>query len=156
MEAIFVGLLRHHMASMIARLGHTDLAKAILLQTSARDLSTERQATDDARRLLEESSVEPPMSLEEYEYHGALIGGVVTRAGPMAKEIAARLQPSQLDGLDLRPIFVGIERDVLSTVIEGKLADTKEALVMDKMHQFGRNRRDGAGGWIIPLDRSPE
>ena len=155
-DAIFVGLFRHHTASMISRLGHSELAKAIRDLTNADTRSAQIQATDRAQRLLAESSDELSSSRAEYRPLGNSVGGVVTRAGPMTAAAASRVDPSQLEELDLRPVFVGIRRDVLSAAILGDLKDIREALVIDKMVGPEPYQSDGVGGWIIPLDRAPE
>ena len=155
-EAIFVGLFRHHSANMISRLGHSDLAKAIRELTGADGRLAEDRATDHARRLLEESSDELSMSRDEYRHFRESVGGIVTRAGPMTAAVASRLNLSQAEALDLRPVFVGVHKDVMSAAIEGDLENIREALVLDKLAGPEPYRSDGVGSWIIPLDRSPE
>ena len=155
-EAIFVGLFRHHTASMISRLGHPDLAKAIRNLTEADSRVAESEASDHARRLLEESSDGLSMSRDEYRPFRDSVGGVVTRAGPMTAAAASRLDLSRVESLDLRPVFVGIHREVVNAAIEGNLGNIKEALVLDKLAGPEPYRSDGVGSWIIPLDRASE
>ena len=155
-EAVFVGLFRHHTANMISRLGYSDLARSLRDLTGADGRLAEIQANDRARRLLEESSDELSMSRDEYRPFRESVGGVVTRAGPMTADAALRLDLSQPDALDLRPVFVGIDKDLVSAVIEGDLENIKRALVLDKLAGPEHYRSDGVGSWIIPLDRTPE
>lgn len=155
-EAIFVGLFRHHAANMVSRLGHSGLAKAIKELTDADSQLAQNRATDDARRLLEESSDELTVVRDEYPYFRDLVGGVVTRAGPMTATIASRLDMSQAEALDLRPVFVGMHKDVMSAAIKGDLENIRKVLTLDKLSGLEPNRRDGAGTWIIPLDGSSE
>ena len=126
-KAIFVGLFRHHTASMIARLGHAELANAIRKLTEASSRVAERQATDHARRLLEEGSDELSMSRDEFRVFRDSVGGIVTRAGPMTAAVASRLELSQVEALDLRPVFVGIHKDVVGAAIDGDLENIKQA-----------------------------
>ena len=155
-EAIFVGLFRHHAASMISRLGHSELAKAIRDLTSADTRPAENQAADHARRLLEESSDELSMSRDEYRPFRDSVGGIVTRAGPMTAAAASRVDLSELEALDLRPVFIGVHREVLGAAILGDLETIQEALVKDELAGPEPYRSDGVGSWFIPLDRASE
>jgi len=60
---------------MIARLGHAELANAIRKLTEASSRVAESQATDHARRLLEEGSDELSMSRDEYRVFRGSVGG---------------------------------------------------------------------------------
>ena len=155
-DAIFVGLFRHHTASMISRLGHSDLASAIRNLTDVDSRSGERNAADHARRLLEGSPDELSESREDYQPFRGSVGGIVTRAGPMTAAAASRLDPSELEALDLRPVFVGIHRDVVRAAIDGDLESIREALVLDKLAGPEPYRSDGVGSWIIPVGSSSE
>ena len=159
-EAIVVGLLRHHVANMIAKLvpghGHADLAVAIRNLTSAKDTAAIDQAKDHARTLLAQASDGSSMPFKKFTYRGELVGGAISRAGLVAENSASRLHPAQRERLDLRHVFVGISKVVLDAVIEGKRGEILGALTKDKLNGSGSYRWDHAGGWIVPLDRPPE
>ncbi len=74
----------------------------------------------------------------------------------MTAAAASRLDPSELEALDLRPVFVGIHKDVLSAAIEGDLENIRHALILDKLAGPEPYRSDGVGSWIVPLDRLSE
>ena len=88
---MFVGLFRHHTASMISRLGHPELANALRDLTSVDAQSAEDQATDHAQRLLHESSEKQTVSRDDYPRFRRSVGGIVTRSGPMTVANASRL-----------------------------------------------------------------
>ena len=155
-EAIFVGLFRHHAASMISRLGHADLAKVLRDLAAANNGSVEERATDRAKQLLDGSSEGQSVSLDGYPRLGDSVGGVVTRAGPMVADTIPRFDEPAFTGLDLRPVFVKIHRDLLKAAIRGNAEDIRHELVMDKRVGLPSDRSDGAGGWIIPLEDASE
>ena len=149
-DAIFVGLFRHHIANMLAPLGHVELAESLRDLACAGNERDERQAVRQTYRFLETDfteSLDPPF---EHQGMEALIGGVVTRAGPLADTAVSLFDRKVLARLDLRPVFVGIERDLVRTVAEGDVSSIRE--VLDRRPMFeGAVRGDRAGGWIIPL-----
>ena len=84
-----------------------------------------------------------------------LIGGIVTRAGPMANAAISRLDTDMLARLDLRPVFVGIERDLVRTAVEGDPSSLRDALDRKPLYS-DMARGDRARGWIIPLGEEIE
>jgi hypothetical protein len=52
--------------------------------------------------------------------------------------------------LNLRPVFVGVERDLIRAAIEGEAETVRERLI-DVLRADDVARFDRAGGWIIPL-----
>jgi hypothetical protein len=148
-DALFVGLLRNHVANLIAPLGHNELA-ALLRQLSRnrfpnvirRDLSRAKQALDAT----------PVKEMVGGDAIDGLVGGIVTRAGPLSDSSAAASDQEALARLNLRPVFVGIERDLVTAAIEGEASMLRKRL-SDPAHKDDVGRVDGAGGWIIPLGR---
>lgn len=57
--------------------------------------------------------------------------------------------------LDLRPVFVGIERDLIRAAVEGDPSAIREALARRPVSK-GAVRGDRAGGWIIPFGDESE
>jgi hypothetical protein len=147
-DALFIGMLRLHIANLIEPLGHAELADALrslTLQSAPRRLQSETQR---ARSLLDASPVSE-MSKASPDM-GGLIGSIVTRAGPLTETYVEAADQEALSRLDLRPVFVGVERELIRAAIDtepqairSRLADTKSP------DEFARP--DRAGGWIIPL-----
>jgi hypothetical protein len=51
---------------------------------------------------------------------GGLIGGIVTRAGPITDADVAGADQEALARLNLRPVFVGIERNIIRAAIDAE------------------------------------
>lgn len=146
-DAILVGLFRHHVANIISSLGHSELATSLRDLTSKSDERDRRQAAQRALSLLDTPSAEG-------FYQGAsdldLIGGYVTRAGPVATASVSSVDWEALARLDLRPVFVGIERQLVHAAIESDPSSIREALI-DQPSVMDTARGDRAGSWIVPL-----
>ena len=149
-DAMFVGLFRYHVANMITKIGHTELARVIqgLTAPYARhdDLGRE-QRDESARELL---NAAPREEFGHDAEHLSLVGGLVTRAGPAAESSVSRADLETLARLDLRPVFVGVEHELLHAAIKGEIAAIRKALA-DRPSTVGRARSDRAGSWIVPL-----
>lgn len=146
-DALFIGLLRLHIANLIKSLGHAELASALrglTQQPFARRLQGDLQR---ARSLLD---AVPVREMEKATAMGGLIGGIVTRAGPVADTDVAPADQEALARLNLRPVFVGIERDLIRAAIDAELQTVRTRLTQTVgPDEFARP--DRAGGWIIPL-----
>lgn len=146
-DALFVGLLRLHIANLIRPLGHVDLANALYRLTNQPFAGRLRSDLQAARALLDAAPI------REIERTGAtegLIGGIITRAGLVTDTDITPADQEALVRLNLRPVFVGIDRDLVRVAID---ADPKA--VRTRLTQTARPdefaRPDGAGGWIVPL-----
>jgi hypothetical protein len=144
-DAPFIGLLRLHVASMIEPLGHPELAQALRALTRQSFPRPLRDAA--ARRALLEAA---PMGDMETDDIGRLIGGIVTRAGPITGAIASAADQEVMARLNLHPVFVGIERDLISAAIDGE-AQAIRGRLAQRLSPDAFARTDRAGGWIIPL-----
>ena len=149
-DAMFVGLFRHHVANMITKIGHADLAAAIQSLTSPKahreDLEGV-QPDESARSILDRT---PRKEFPQDAEHLTLVGGAVTRAGPFPESGASRADLEVLARLDLRPVFVGIDHRLLDAAITGDGTALRKALG-DYPLTMGRARSDRAGCWIVPL-----
>ncbi|WP_245441597.1 hypothetical protein [Rhizobium vallis] len=90
-DALFIGLLRLHIANLINSLGHAELASALrglTHQPFARRLQGDLQRT---RSLLD---AVPVREVEKATAMGGLIGGIVTRAGPARRRHRRRARRS--------------------------------------------------------------
>lgn len=146
-DALLIGLLRLHIANLIKSLGHAELASALrglTHQPFARRLQGDLQR---ARALLDAT---PVREVEKATAMVGLIGGIVTRAGPVADTDVAPADQEALARLNLRPVFVGIERDLIRAVIDAELQSVRIRLTQTVgPDEFARP--DRAGGWIIPI-----
>lgn len=149
-DAMFVRLFRHHVANMITKIGHAELATAIRDLTAPsvhRADLTGDQRDVSAPEILDEAS-QADFAHDDERLN--LVGGLVTRAGPIPEPSVSRAELEVLARLDLRPVFVGIEHELLHAAIKGDSAIIREALA-DRPSTVGRARSDGAGSWIVPL-----
>lgn len=146
-DALFVGILRLHIANLIRPLGHVELADALISLTHqpfARRLQDNLRA---ARVLLDAS---PVGEVEKVSAMGGLVGGIVTRAGPVADVDISAADQEVLARLNLRPVFVGIDRDLIRAAIDAEIQSVRARLSEAKQpDEFARG--DRAGGWIVPL-----
>lgn len=146
-DALFIGLLRLHIANLIKSLGHTELASALrglTHQPFARRLQGDLQR---ARSLLD---AVPVREVEKATAIGGLVGGIVTRAGPVTDTDVAPADQEALARLNLRPVFVGIERDLIRAAIDTELQTVRTRLTqIVRRDEFARP--DRAGGWVVPL-----
>ncbi|MFA6219959.1 MAG: hypothetical protein WC692_09315 [Erythrobacter sp.] len=147
-DALFIGLLRLHIANLIKPLGHAELAgtlRSLTHQTFPRRLQGE---VERARSLLDTS---PVRDVEKATAAmDGLVGGVVTRAGPLTDTSVEPADQEALSRLNLRPVFVGIERDLIRAAIDAEPQAIRSRLA-DKESPDEFARPDRAGGWIIPL-----
>lgn len=146
-DAPFIGLLRLHMANLLEPLGHGVLAAALRRLTNA---SREEEAGDAAAAAKAALEVAPVSELNQGATLGGLVGGVITRAGPIS---AVKVPPDDQESFarhGLRPVFVGVERDMLNAAIDGA-APTIRARISEAKDLDDLTRPDRAGGWVIPL-----
>jgi hypothetical protein len=154
-----VGVIRRHMASLLQPLGYPELSDMLLQLVTARGKEYALDAIQQRTLSL----------LDGIEFRGTvnnpgrrgpqgeLIGGFVTRAGPVAK--AEDLTPADqetLSRLNLRPTFVGIERRALEAAIKGdtealELNHYEERLARPIDREVGPFN-DNAGGWVLYLE----
>ncbi len=146
-DALFIGLLRLHIANLIKPLGHNELAETLRRLTQQPFAQGPQDDLGRARAMLDAA---PIREVEKAAAMGGLIGGIVTRAGPITDADVAPSDQEALARLNLRPVFVGIERDLIRAAID---ADTQAVRV--RLNQTVRPddfaRSDRAGGWIVPL-----
>lgn len=79
-NALFIGLLRLHIANLIKPLGHSELAGALYRLTYQ---PFARRLQDDLGRARALLDVTPVREVEKASAIGGLVGGIVTRAGPV-------------------------------------------------------------------------
>jgi hypothetical protein len=146
-DALFIGMLRLHIANLIRPLGHAELAGALYRLTQQpfprrlqADLDLARSALDAA----------PVGEVNKKAVMGGLVGGIVTRAGPVTDTDIMPGDQEALARLNLRPVFVGVERDLIRAAIDAEPQTVRTRLTQSvRPDDFARP--DRAGGWIVPL-----
>lgn len=147
-DSLFIGMLRLHIANLIKPLGHAELAgvlRSLTVQSFPRNL---RGETQRARSLLDASPVRE-VDKASVAMDG-LIGGIVTRAGPLTDTKVEPADQEALARLNLRPIFVGVEQELIRAAIDAEPQAIRSRLA-EKRSRDDFARPDRAGGWIIPL-----
>nr|WP_309504532.1 hypothetical protein [uncultured Roseovarius sp.] len=146
-DALFIGLLRLHIANLIKSLGHAELASALRGLTQQSSPRSLQRAVQRARTLLD---AVPVREMEKATAMGGLVGGIVTRAGSLIDADVAPADQEAMARLNLRPVFVGIERDLIRAAIDAELQTVRARLTqIVSPDEFARP--DRAGGWIVPL-----
>lgn len=148
--AAFVGVVRHHIANLVDSLGHADLAASIRLLTSAPTYGDREALVDDAHGHLEKAAASSDRSDEMGD---PLIGGIVSREGPLRIAAAPSETLKMLDSLDLRPAFVGVNAALARAAIHGDVSRIRAA-VEHATGTPGRTRDYTALG--ARADASPE
>ncbi len=146
-DALFIGMLRLHIANLIRPLGHVKLADALCRLTQQplarrlhEDLYLARAALDAAR----------VGEMDKAATFDGLVGGIVTRAGPLANADITPADQKTLARLNLRPVFVGVERDFIRAAIDAE-PQAAGARLVQSIRPDDFARPDRAGGWIVPL-----
>jgi hypothetical protein len=156
-DAVVVGIARHHVANLLGPLGHTQLASALKTLAETRIPSTVEQAANLARTAVADT---PPRRIRAPDKDVApddeLIGGVVTRSGPLRATHLSTVDQEVLGRMDLAPTFLGIERRFVNAVIEGHTGEIREILMSSRRRTGDDVRTDTAAGWFVRLDRGAE
>jgi hypothetical protein len=147
-NAILVGIARAHVANLLKPLGHTELANTLkALNTSP----FPNQQLEKARAALEKVSLQEVLGgAGSSGPTDALIGGLVTRAGPLQHVDLSLADRQTLSRLELRPRFVGFERRFVAAVVDGQLDQIRKASLV-KPKSEGELRSDPGGAWVIEL-----
>ena len=146
--AMYIGLMRLHMADLLAPLGHPHLAQALRVLSGTEATLSQVEATAIARQLADAG---PYRSVDGTDFEiDELLGGFVTRAGPLRNADVSAGDQDTLARLELRPFFVGIERGLLRAVAEGNPDDIRaSAETTSRFDTVARGGRDGS--WVVPV-----
>ena len=144
-NAAIVGVVRHHIANILAPLGHPALARAIRDLTFHRVERHHTLAANRARELLDSATTRRGPGDSQL-----LIGGTVTRTGPLDAANISSGDLKALARLDLRPLFVGLELGLVKAAIDG---DAIPDNLAGDLAAVDGARSDGAGCWILALGR---
>jgi hypothetical protein len=150
-----IGVARNHYSALLGSLGLIELSDGLRRLSSARSSSERSQAISSAQSALARTPTRQIRIDTGKEPTDELIGGYVTRAGPIGAELLTT-DRQVLSRLDMAPAFVGIERRILKAAIEGNssqmLLETKETSPVLPEPNVDIRRDDGAGGWVIRFD----
>lgn len=112
-----VGIVRHHIANLIEPLGHVRLARTLRILATAEDYNGSR-VTEEAQMQLDIASTNTDRSDEADQ---ALVGGVVSRAGPLPTGSVTNETIDLLESIDMRPVFVGVREALILSAIQGEM-----------------------------------
>lgn len=146
-DALFIGMLRLHIANLIRPLGHVKLADALYRLTQQAFTSRLQRDIDLARAALDSA---PVGEMDKAMSFDGLVGGIVTRAGPLADASVTPSEQQALARLNLRPVFVGVERGLIRAAIDAE-PQAVRAWLTQVIQSDDFARSDRAGGWIVPL-----
>lgn len=126
-DAIYVGLVRIHIANLLRPLGHGELADALTSLVASRSDDESAQASIRVRHTFDTAQVFEVSRPDILEGDADMIGGVVTRAGPLAEKLTDD-ERQTLIKLDLRPTFVGVPRRVVEAALKGDASLLRDTL----------------------------
>jgi hypothetical protein len=120
MNDLMLGIIRRHIGSLLDPLGYAELSNQLIAATAARTRRDSERTLTRAQTVLEQLPVRRLVGAPEGQGpQDALIGGFVSRFGPMDVAELSESDLSVLSRLRLRPTFVGIEKRVVRAAISG-------------------------------------
>lgn len=153
-EACF-GLTRIHVANILVPLGYRELAAGIRQlggTRSRRALVRSDEAIASTRRLLDRIRPRKVRGGALPEEAVDLVGAFVTRAGPISSDEITSDTAQRLRALNLRPMYVGIEREVIDAVISASADGVRKILEKRTAPQHGIITVDPSGIWLAEMD----
>lgn len=145
-----VGIVRHHLANILAPLGHEELAETLRQLTNKQGNAQLSDATHRGLRVLERSTSRIRLPHREKDAGDPIVGGIVTRAGPLANTEASGDDVRTLSRLDLRPVQIGVRVDLVRAAIRGDPSEIR-ALRMEYEASHRANSVNQLGGRVIRL-----
>jgi hypothetical protein len=153
LEFAALGLTRVHLANLLKALGHHTLADSLRALVSLRAdtrRANVRQAAIGAVNSIRLHAIGD--TLDTARSIDGLIGAWVTRAGPISESNVSRLDQETLQRLNLRPIFVGVERNLVNAAISDDVASLRHLTTRERTAS-GSIRMDGGVTWMVrPTD----
>jgi len=151
-KGLEVAIARWHIATLLAPLGHVRLAHALTEMNRAyfaNRLQRERNAAIEAL----DATVLYRVDGDADTPQDKLVGGFVSRAGPLAGTIVGVEDQGALRRLGLRPTFVGLEVTSIREAIEGIPRQKEKIPIGQTVIAPRRLGSDGGGGWVVRLDQ---
>ena len=90
------------------------------------------------------------MATDDAEFGDIIIGGVVTRAGPPIDVDVSFADWNTMARLDLRPVLIGVERELVLAAIAGDLSSMRKLLVQRPISE-GEAHEGHAASRVIRL-----
>jgi hypothetical protein len=148
------GIALHHYASLLVPLGHQELGGALRRQALAIDAPGYERAQAESREAFART-LSRKLHMNGPGPEGELVGGFVTRAGPIQSDNLSASDREVLVRLRMRPAFVGVERVALKAVIEGSTSELGiiQSRASSRTHDvLSMPRMDGSGTWVFRPD----
>ncbi|MGH7023444.1 MAG: hypothetical protein ACREEB_07620 [Caulobacteraceae bacterium] len=152
LEGVIVDLARGHYAALLSRLGHIELADAMLSQRRHSPRDPRQSRLQDSLSAFERAPSRRLRGDSRSDIANEMIGNVVVRSGPLRE--GSDLSPADQEALarlDLKPVFVGVDRSVIRPLIQGDLAAFESALALSRVGAPDEVDNDGAGTFIQRL-----
>jgi len=150
-EALAVGINRWHIATLLDALGQNHLAKPIHSLIRERFENRRAEAAEAARGALDRAEV-CRVDRSQGAPDDEVIGGFVTRGGPLGETALSQADQEALARLSLKPTFVGIERSAIGNAIAGRLPKSRNPADGQTATSVAlRVGEDGAGSWVVRL-----
>jgi hypothetical protein len=149
-EETSVGIARLHAANLLKPLGYPELANALTEVVHAQE-ETLDGAKSTAQRVVNGARPYHLAGHQPIAPEDALLGNWVTRAGPIGRpELLSAADQESLRRLELRPVFVGLERRLVMALIAGNIADIR-SITSRGRQATGTVRTDGAATWMVDV-----
>lgn len=139
-DQAYLGILRRHLATLLEPLGQADFARSL---TALAELG------ESAPRAISDLASLPGVRIEGVESDD-LIGGMITRAGPVPGDVDTGEDLEVLRRLDLMPRFVGVERETVRAALTGDVAELRQRSNVQRQRQ-GDVVANADGTWVVPL-----
>lgn len=148
--AALVGVVRHHLSNILAPLGHVELAKILRQLTNKEGDADLLDATERGLKLVDGSTSRLRLPHSEKDVGDSIVGGIVTRAGPLANTEASDDEMKTLSRLDLRPIQIGVRPELVRAAIRGDPSEIR-AVRMEGEASDRTNSENQLGGQVFRL-----
>lgn len=147
MDAALIGIARLHTADLLKGVGYKGLADKFRELNLSQTGSLFHDAQQQALALLEAADVHAPTEVQAAGPTDPLVGGWVTPAGLANDRHLSASDRQVLERLDLRPVFVGVERRLLRGLVTGDLELIRSSA--RARVPAGTARTNGAGVWML-------
>jgi hypothetical protein len=147
MNAALVGVARYHTANLLTGIGFGRLAHAVVELINASSGRAIRDTRQTALGVLADTETQAPTEVQPLGPSDSLLGRWVTRSGYASEARLSASDQAVLDRLNLRPVFVGIERQFVQAVIGGEL-NLIRGHVRERV-TTGTARTNGTGVWML-------
>jgi hypothetical protein len=152
-----IGIARRHFGALLVPLGQRELGQALftLAEVGRANAASVGAAQRTALSQLHNAPRTELKSIALTDGSDGLIGGIVTRGGPLEIPKLSEADRKRLSRLNLKPCVVGVDKRMLEAVIKGDASRVKDLRGQAQMTApAGEDpvaSTDTAGSWIAPL-----